>query len=77
MNKEIEDLKLNTKEQFENMFHKIDKIYEAIYGNGKIGILTKVENQGLMLKIIGWCVGVIYTAGITWIICAVMDLIKK
>jgi len=76
MNKEeiIEQLK---KEQVDTMAHKIDKIYEAIFGNGKPGIVTEVSNLKIVQKILCWCLGVAYTAGVTWIICAVMDIIKK
>ncbi len=80
MNKEIEELKQEIKDvaknQMDTMAHKIDKIYDAIYGNGKAGILTKVSNLELITKIMAWCIGVIYTAGITWIVCAFLDLIK-
>jgi hypothetical protein len=54
-------------EQVHTMMQKIDKIYEAIYGNGKEGIVTIVGKQGLIISTLCWGLGVIYVAGASYI----------
>jgi len=66
--KELEDDKLNL------MAKQISDIHECLFGNGKPGLKTIVAGNTFCLKILGWSIGVVYTAAISFI---VVEIIKK
>ena len=55
-------------DRIELMFKQIDEIHKAIFGNGAIGLKDRVNAHDICLKAMIWCIGVIYTAGVTYII---------
>ena len=62
-------------DKIDNMCKQIGEIHHCIFGNGSPGLKTIVSNNVFCLKILGWGVGVIYTAGIGWIVVEVLKLI--
>lgn len=64
-------------EQAKTMAHKIDKIYEAIYGNGKEGLVTVVSKHGMILCGLIWGLGVIYSAAIGYITIVVIKMLAN
>ena len=61
-------------EQVKTLVQKIDRIYEAIYGNGKIGIITKVSNLSIVVNTLCWGLGIIYVAGAGYITVEVIKM---
>jgi len=61
-------------DRFENMLRQISQIHECIYGNGKTGLKTIVEKNAYVLKGILWAVGIIYSAGISYVVVATIKL---
>ena len=51
----------------------VDNLHKKLFeGNGQPSIVSTVQNNAFKLRIICWCVGVIYTGVITGIIAVIV-----
>jgi len=63
--------------QVKTLVQQVNKIYEAIFGNGKRGLFSIVEEHSLILRIYNWCVCIVLGSSLGFIAIELIKIFKK